>query len=122
MVFSALAMSLVYFNVFMMDLKYMSVLQTLELAVVIYHHIHNNSTSNMHLFHVHVYFVLLAPPCRDNEIRLLYDQVQICYNEVWGYVCDSNLNWNNNDASVVCRELGFLSQGAHVLCTALCVL
>ena len=43
-------------------------------------------------------------------MRLLNDQVQICHSEVWGYVCE-NFDWTDNDASVVCRELGFFHQG-----------
>ena len=49
-------------------------------------------------------------------MRLLNDQVQICHNEVWGYVCE-DYAWTNNDASVVCKELGFPPQGrVDILC------
>ena len=55
---------------------------------------------------------LLAPSCIQSlsEVRLLNDQVQICHNEVWGYVCGDS-DWTNDDASVVCREIGFSPQG-----------
>ena len=36
--------------------------------------------------------------------------VQVCMNNVWGSVC--NNRFGTNDASVVCRELGFPSTGA----------
>ena len=54
-------------------------------------------------------------------MRLLNDQVQICHNEVWGYVCStynswlSYFSWTNNDASVVCRELGLFHQGDNYI-------
>ena len=56
-------------------------------------------------------FCYIALPCTESEVRLIINRVQICHNEVWGYVCEDN-DWTDDDASVVCRELGFLPQGA----------
>ena len=53
--------------------------------------------------------------CTARDVRLTGGQssaeghVEICVNSVWGSVCDDS--WEDNDAAVVCQELGFQGNG-----------
>lgn len=51
--------------------------------------------------------------CFDGDLRLFGGEtinkgnVQICFNNAWGSVCHDS--WDNNDATVACAQLGFVS-------------
>ena len=61
---------------------------------------------------------LISSNCSDGSIRLVggfsthEGRVEVCVNEVWGTVCDSD--WSTEEANIVCNQLGFLSQGMYV--------
>ena len=59
---------------------------------------------------MHVFDCVTSPAqCQDEDVRLagsdLAGRVEVCISQRWGSVCA--YGWNNEDASVVCKQLGY---------------
>ena len=58
-------------------------------------------------------FFTAVQNCTNGAVRLVdgplesAGRVEICIYGVWGTVCRNNRDWDNNDATVVCRQLGY---------------
>ena len=78
--------------------------------------------NGLHPFPSILFFFTSLPSidCTQNALRLLggnsrgSGRVEICHNSVWGGFCGS---WDDADAQVICRQLGFSPIGLliHVI-------
>lgn len=65
------------------------------------------------------FHIFVTAVCQEGDIRLQpagtgnTGRVEVCLNEVWGSVCSDN--WDTNDASVACRQLGFSRYSEYLL-------
>ena len=76
-------------------------------------------TCNIHALthahtHTHTHTEAVNMTCENGDVRLAgggrerEGRVELCTNSRWGTVC--GVQWDNRDASAVCRQLGFMSE------------
>lgn len=72
----------------------------------------------MYLVYILVLVTVVVGSCNDTSVRLINGQtetegtVELCRNGAWGTVCDDF--WDNREAEVVCRQLGFQTEGEKI--------
>ena len=63
------------------------------------------------------FFIKVSAECHHGEVQLVNSsvsnegRVEVCIRNNWSSVCATGGSWGNDDAEVVCRQLGYTPAG-----------
>lgn len=69
---------------------------------------------------MYIVFFFSFSVCTHGDLRLvdgttfMEGRLEVCLNGAWGTVC--NRGWDDMEATVVCRQLGYVSAGMNIAC------
>ena len=86
-----------------------------------WYHVHSCwDECHRHLLYALPIFTEIGFSCKDGEVRLVggdnpYEgRLEVCRSNRFGTACD-DLTWNDADAQVACRNLGFEPEGKKII-------
>ena len=78
-----------------------------------------SSVLTLYMYILHTDAATEFSSCSDGDVRLIggnQGRLEVCMNNAWGSVCDSEGVFTSDEAKVACRQLGILQGEGLLLC------